>query len=62
VKLAAIFAGNNIRSITIAHMEVPCCGGIVYAVQQALEQAGRTDIPVTDITVGIDGTLRSSNQ
>ena len=61
-KLAAIFAGNSIRSITVAHMEVPCCGGIVRAVQQALEQAGRTDIPVTDVTVGIDGTLRDSNQ
>jgi hypothetical protein len=60
-KLAAIFAGNPIRSITVAHMEVPCCMGIVYAVQQALEQAGRTDIPVTDITVGVDGTVRQGS-
>ncbi len=60
-KLAAIFAANSIRAITIAHMEVPCCGGIVYAVRQALEQAGRTDIPVRDVTVGIDGTLKDSD-
>ena len=59
-KLAAIFAGNDIRSITVAHMEVPCCGGIVYAVRQAMEQARRTDIPLTDVTVGIDGTLKDS--
>ncbi len=56
-KLSTIFAGNTIRSITVAHMEVPCCSGIVYAVQAALEQSGR-DIPVTDVTVGIDGTLQ----
>jgi NAD-dependent dihydropyrimidine dehydrogenase PreA subunit len=61
-KLAAIFAGNNIRSITVAHMEVPCCGGIVRAVAEALKQAGRTDIPVLDVTVGIDGTMKDSNQ
>ena len=56
-KLSAIFANNTIRSITIAHMEVPCCGGIVYAVRTALAQAGREDIPVTGVTVGIDGTI-----
>ena len=61
-KLAAIFAGNSIRSITVAHMEVPCCGGIVRAVAEALKQAGRTDIPVRDVTVGIDGTLKDGNQ
>jgi len=57
-KLTAIFANNTIRSITIAHMEVPCCGGIVYAVRTALAQAGREDIPVTDVIVGIDGVIR----
>lgn len=56
-KLAAIFAGNDIRSITVAHMEVPCCGGIVYAVQQALKQAGR-DIALRDVTVATDGTIK----
>ena len=57
-KLTAIFAGNAIRSITVAHMEVPCCGGIVRAVQAALAASGRTDIRMTDITVGIDGTIQ----
>jgi ferredoxin len=57
-KLAYIFANNTIRSITIAHMEVPCCSGIVRVVRMALEQAGRNDIPVRDITVGIDGEIR----
>jgi len=58
-KLAAIFAGNNVKSVTVAHMEVPCCGGIVRVVRAALEQAGRTDIPVRDVTVGIDGVIKS---
>lgn len=58
-KLAAIFSGGAIRSITVAHMEVPCCGGIVYAVQQALERAGRQDLPVRDVTIGIDGTIKA---
>ena len=56
-KLAAIFANNNIRSITVMHMEVPCCGGIVRLVQQALIMSGREDIPVRDITVGVDGEI-----
>ncbi len=58
-KLSAIFAHNDIKSITVAHMEVPCCSGIVRAVAAALSQSGRTDIPVTDVTVGIDGQIQA---
>ena len=60
-KLAAIIAGNTIKSITVAHMEVPCCGGIVYAVHEAIARARRSDIPVTDVTVGIDGAIKEQN-
>jgi len=60
-KLTRIFADNPIRSVTVAHMEVPCCTGIVVAAKTALENSGRTDIPFTDITVGIDGTVQSEN-
>ena len=35
-KLANIFENKNIKSITIAHMEVPCCGGLEYAAKEAL--------------------------
>jgi len=58
-KLSVIFAGNPIKSVTVAHMEVPCCSGIVVAVERAMAQAGLTDIPVTDITVALDGTMKS---
>ena len=60
-KLTRIFADNSIRSITVAHMEVPCCTGIVMAARAALDNSGRTDIPFADITVGIDGTVQSEN-
>jgi hypothetical protein len=39
-------------------MEVPCCGGIVHAVQAALAQAGRDTLELHDITIGIDGTIK----
>ncbi len=58
-KLARIFAGNSVRSVTVAHMEVPCCGGIVYAVHEALERSGRNDIELHDVTIGIDGSVKA---
>ena len=57
-KLEQIFARNNVRSVTVAHMEVPCCNGIVMAVSQALSRSGKTDISVTDVTIGIDGSIK----
>jgi Fe-S-cluster-containing hydrogenase component 2 len=56
-KLAQVFVRNPVRSVTVAHMEVPCCTGIVAAVRQALAQAGRTDLRLRDITVGVDGRV-----
>lgn len=53
-KLAQIFAKNAVRSITIARMEVPCCGGLVRIVQAALAMAGK-EIPVEEVVVGIRG-------
>ena len=56
-KLASILASNTIKSLTVAHMEVPCCSGIVAMVKEALQRAGRTDIPLRDITVSISGSI-----
>ncbi|MCE5324988.1 MAG: 4Fe-4S binding protein [Planctomycetaceae bacterium] len=55
-KLTYIFANNPIRSVTVAHMEVPCCFGLQHAVEQALEAAGRTDIELHEVEVAVDGT------
>ena len=55
-KLAAIFTQHTIKSITLLHMEVPCCGGVRYVVDKALAKAGVT-IPVDEKTVTIEGTV-----
>lgn len=55
-KLKAIFELADLKSLTIARMEVPCCGGLSRIVRAALVASGRS-VPVTEITVGIDGRL-----
>ena len=56
-KLSEIFRENDIREILVLRMEVPCCGGIEYMVNKALEGCGRM-LPVSVVTVGTDGCLR----
>lgn len=56
-KLAGIFSQHAIRSITVAHMEVPCCSGVRYVVDKALEKSGK-QIPVEELTITIDGNVR----
>ena len=53
-KLAQIFSANNIETITVIRMEVPCCGGLEYAAAAALEKSGR-DIPFNVVTVKTNG-------
>lgn len=55
-KLAVIFGSNDIRSVTLLRMEVPCCGGMEFAVKTAISASGR-DIPLDVVTVGINGSL-----
>lgn len=55
-KLTQIIAGNNIKSVTVARMEVPCCGGIENAVKQALQASGKF-IPWQVVTVSTDGRI-----
>ena len=55
-KLTEILARNEIASVTVTRMEVPCCGGLSHAVQTALDACGK-DIPLRIVTVGTDGTI-----
>ncbi len=55
-KLAAIISGNNIRSLTVARMQVPCCGGIENAARRALAASGK-DIPLAVATISTKGRL-----
>lgn len=59
VKLSRIFAANSIRSITVARMTVPCCGGLGYAVKKGLELAGK-ETPIKTIVVSQDGHIQKS--
>ena len=54
-KLTQIFSRHEIKSVTVARMEVPCCGGTSAVVQKALELAGK-NIPLTVNVIGIDGS------
>jgi len=53
-KLAQIIRASSLRSITVLHMEVPCCTGLVQIAEAAVAQAGG-GVPIHDVTVGIDG-------
>lgn len=55
-KLKAIISGNNIKSVTVVRMEVPCCGGIEFAAKKALQESGKF-IPWQIVTVTTDGQL-----
>lgn len=58
-KLAGIFRDGGITGITVARMEVPCCGGLSFAVQKALQQSGRTDLPLREVVIGVRGDVVS---
>jgi len=55
-KLAEILRCNEIQSVTVARMEVPCCGGIEHAVKSALLNSGKM-IPWQVVTIATDGTI-----
>ncbi|WP_017413241.1 ATP-binding protein [Clostridium tunisiense] len=55
-KIAEILMNNKIKSITVARMEVPCCGGIVSAVKTAMLQAG-VIVPYREVTIGTNGEI-----
>ena len=55
-KLTAIIRDIDIRSVTIVRMEVPCCGGLQRAAQNALQQSGRF-IPWQVVTISCDGHI-----
>lgn len=55
-KLTAIIANNNIKSVTIVRMEVPCCGGIENAAKNALRASGKF-IPWRVVTIYTDGKI-----
>ena len=56
-KLTAILAANDIQSVTLLRMEVPCCGGLEHAARTALAASGKA-LPLRVVTVCTNGTLK----
>ena len=55
-KLTAILRQNDVRSVTVLRMEVPCCGGLAMAAKKALQDSGK-ELPFHVVTVSVDGTI-----
>lgn len=60
-KLTEMFKGNDIKSITVARMEVPCCGGLIYLAKEAIKASGK-DIPLNEVVIGIKGDILSEGK
>lgn len=57
-KLTAILAVNDIKSVTVVRMEVPCCSGIQTAVQKALDASGK-NVPLNVTVISTDGKIKN---
>ena len=57
-KLTEILSLSPVKSLSVVHMEVPCCAGLTYMVEQAMRQAGK-DIPLKEVTITIKGKASS---
>lgn len=60
-KLAAIIQHSDLAEIVVAHMEVPCCTGIVHAALEARRLAKR-HVPVFDVQIGVDGRTLTNQE
>ena len=55
-RLTEIIQHSALKSLTVAHMEVPCCSGFVYAAEQALKRSGKS-LPFHRLEIGRDGKV-----
>ncbi len=58
-KFTEIFASGRLKSVTIAIMEVPCCGAMRNIIREAMQRAGKS-MPVKEVVVGVRGELRNA--
>ena len=58
-RLTEYFRQHDIKSVTVARMVVPCCGGILMLVEEALRASGK-DIPLREVVIGIDGERQAT--
>ena len=60
-KLAQILRQAEVKSLTVVHMEVPCCSGLVHMAKQAMQSSGKS-IPFREVTIGIKGDVKPDSQ
>ncbi|MHA1964099.1 MAG: ATP-binding protein [Candidatus Thorarchaeota archaeon] len=58
MKLTQMFQVNNVKDVSVVHMEVPCCHGLVRAVAQAILNTG-IDIPLRVFEIGVKGNIKA---
>lgn len=56
-KLVAMIRQSEVKSLTVVHMEVPCCSGLIQLARQAIAASGR-DIPLETVRIGIQGEIK----
>ena len=57
-KLTDIIKHNGLKSITVVHMEVPCCTGLTHIAESAVKMSG-VDVKIHDVVISIDGKIKS---
>ena len=55
-RLTELFKNNDIKSILLTRMEVPCCGGMEYAINTAIANSGK-EIPFEVVTISVEGEI-----
>jgi len=55
-KLGTILSANKVRSLTVVHMEVPCCSGLTRIAEEAIRKVG-ADLSFEDVTIGLGGDV-----
>lgn len=61
-KLAAILSDLTIPKAIVVRMEVPCCGGLSMIAAQAVQQSGRTDLELEEVTLSLEGQVRQTRR
>lgn len=57
MKLMRILQYNDVQSVTVVRMEVPCCGGLEFAAKRAAEESGKA-LPLKVVTIRTDGSIK----
>ena len=55
-KLTEMFKMNDIKSVSLVRMEVPCCGGLAYLAKQSIQASGK-EIPYSEVVIGVKGDI-----